>query len=445
MRKLVLACLGIFLIAAGVRFLVWQNNKSDIEQSLSGVTASYRSDALILLSGDIKKFVFGANPPIDASVLAHPPGYSILMAAVYGVFGDGVAMTLVQIFLNSFAPVFVFLIGFRLFDLTTALFGGILAAFSPQLAYNSAILLPDSLIVIAILAAVYFFIRARQANTLRNAFCCALSLGIACWLRSNVLFLPAVFFVLALVLLPKGLRLRSALLIAGTFLLILAPITIRNYGGFGRFIPVSLGAGVTFIEGIADYDIEGRFGLPATDEGVMEMDAINAGRPDYRGSLYSPDGIARESQRIQLGLNVVKSDPLWFAGVMARRGLSMFRFERVPAIANKDQTTETATGFSYYLNQPLKLLQKLFITAVFLPLLVIGVVLLLIKSESRAKLVILLAVPLYFACFQSLLHTEYRYVLAVQPFMLIIAAVVLDRFFKYAAGFLNAHRLARSQ
>ena len=60
--------------------------------------------------------------------------------------------------------------------------------------------------------------------------------------------------------------------------------------------------------------------------------------------------------------------------------------------------------------------QKIFLTAVMLPLAIIGLILLVIKKQWPA-LIILLVVPAYFFCVQSIVHTEYRYVLAVDYFL----------------------------
>jgi len=72
----------------------------------------------------------------------------------------------------------------------------------------------------------------------------------------------------------------------------------------------------------------------------------------------------------------------------------------------------------------LRLVQKLFVTAVMLPLAIIGLIL-LIRARGRIKLVILMVVPVYYLCVQSVLHTEYRYVLAIHYFLFILVAVAL--------------------
>jgi hypothetical protein len=67
-------------------------------------------------------------------------------------------------------------------------------------------------------------------------------------------------------------------------------------------------------------------------------------------------------------------------------------------------------------------IQRLFITAIIFPLALIGLALLIIRRASRA-LIILSVIPIYFFCVQSIVHTEYRYVLAVHYFLFALAAV----------------------
>lgn len=57
-------------------------------------------------------------------------------------------------------------------------------------------------------------------------------------------------------------------------------------------------------------------------------------------------------------------------------------------------------------------------------LIVIGIILLALARRGRA-LAILLIVPAYYLLVQSILHTEYRYILAIHYSLFVIAAVTL--------------------
>jgi hypothetical protein len=67
----------------------------------------------------------------------------------------------------------------------------------------------------------------------------------------------------------------------------------------------------------------------------MRQEAEWYGRSDYAQWLFGADGIARDRMRVRRGLGVIRSHPLWYSGVMLRRGISFFRFSQVPVIASE--------------------------------------------------------------------------------------------------------------
>jgi 4-amino-4-deoxy-L-arabinose transferase-like glycosyltransferase len=312
-----------------------------------------------------------------------------------------------------------------LFSFLTAVIAGVLTAFAPQFSYHSALMLPDELSAIPILLAVYCLTLIVQRRQVKFALLCGVSIGISCWFRSNALVLPLYFAAVAAFLLPRKLRIRAGAILLVAFILTIVPITIRNYAVFERFIPLSLGLGTTFLEGLSDYDTDGVLGMPRTDEDVMEMDVRLAGRVDYRGNLLNPDGVDRERRRITIGVAVAGDNPLWFARSVAHRGLTTLRMERVPAIAAERDERETTPPAFYLINRPLKAIQRLFVTAVILPLALLAVISLLRRRDARQSLAILSIVPLYYMTMQALIHTEYRYVLATTHILIILAAVTL--------------------
>src|SRR5205085_8643670 len=143
--------------------------------------------------------------------------------------------------------------------------------------------------------------------------------GLSCWLRANALLL-APFMALAVpFLFARGTRVRASLALVAGALVAIAPLTVRNAVVFEHFIPVSLGAGQTLVEGIGDYDTERRFGLPDTDVELQRQEAEAKARPEYASSFFTPDGIERDRERTRRALSVIGSHPFWFASVMARR------------------------------------------------------------------------------------------------------------------------------
>jgi hypothetical protein len=570
-------CVLIFLVAFGVRVLSWHDTRLEVGKVQTAVTGDYQRVAQLLRQGGLTSFLSSASPLSDLNTLGHPPGYSILIASVFSVLGESnTAVQFVQITCDALAAVVIFLIVAELLPFSAAVIAGMLAAFSPQFAWNSVLLLPDSLAVLPILLAVYWLTRAVKNPRLLTFVVAGAFVGLSCWLRANAMLLTLFVAAAVPLLIKRERRWRDALAIVFGTLLIVLPLTIRNAIVFHRFIPLSLGAGQTLLEGIADYDPEGMLGIPNTDMGIMKQEAEQSARPDYYGTLFNPDGVERERARLARGFAVIRSHPLWFSGVMARRASSMLRLERSRLVSteppvshslaasdrldpiwtsraeellkgavvspqakaislpegvilvltgdnekygeqllsppfhvkqNNDyvfslpvkiergrmkisvkdakakiysssivETLETKSPDDQPTNQvqlpfvatkdeqvqlvfsneasnppnpllkvgPIKLfelgparflctryprllvhgIQKIFFTVVMLPLAIIGLALLIIQKQSRA-LIILMVVPIYFFSVQSIVHTEYRYVLAVEYFLFALVGVAV--------------------
>src|SRR5260370_9510286 len=362
-------CLLIFLLAFGVRLLSWHDTRLEGGKVQATVSGGYKGVAQLLRQGGVASFLSSSSPLSDLNTLGHPPGYSILIAIVYSVCGDSdTAVQFVQIVCDALAVVMIFLIVGELLPLSAAIVTGMLAAFAPQFAWNAGLLLSDSLAVLPILLTVYCLTRAVKNPRLLTFVIAGALVGISCWLRANAMVLT--FFIAAAVLLlsqkeaiekrptnfslslaPErdklkfvGHRWHYALSIVFGTLLIVLPLTIRNAIVFHRFIPLSLGAGQTLLEGIADYDHEGRFNIPQTDMGIMKQEAEYFHRPDYYTTLFNPDGVERERARLARGFAVIRSHPFWFAGVMIRRAASMVRLERSRLVSTEPPVSHSLEG-----------------------------------------------------------------------------------------------------
>jgi hypothetical protein len=108
--------------------------------------------------------------------------------------------------------------------------------------------------------------------------------------------------------------------------LVIAPITIRNWVSYKHFIPLSLGSGITLIEGIGEYDSENKFGLPADDLETGWKEAEWYGNPEYAEQLWKLEGLERDRARFAKGVAVIKSNPRWFLSVVLRRMTFMLRY-----------------------------------------------------------------------------------------------------------------------
>lgn len=437
-RRLLVASL-VFFTAFGVRLLNWQSNRGEVLGVQTSVALNYKHLAGLIHQNGLASLYDPSSTTSNPDLLGHPPGYPILLTLVYKVAGDSdMSVQFVQMILDSLSAAIILLIAAELFPVAVALIGGLMAALAPQFSWNSILLLPDSLAGLPILLAVLLITRVavgqgflpvqfgtkdkvqkKDRQSLAYMLAAGALIGVSCWLRANVLLLAPFLALSFLLIFRRGGRLRPALMLGFGACLIIGPLTIRNAVVFGKFIPVSLGAGQTLIEGIADYNIDGTLGLPQTDMELIRGEAETYQRPDYANSLFTPDGPARDRARLARGFAVIRAHPVWFVGVMIQRAASMLKLERTPL-----RLPLNASSKPILLQRPLWAVQKLFITAIFLPLVLLGAGLLVYERRLQL-LAFLLAVPCYYFCVQSALHTEYRYVLVIHYFLFVLAAFAL--------------------
>lgn len=325
-----LICASIFLIAFGVRLLHWQDSYAELargEPWMSDLVREYKGDAQRMREGGGILFPREPIDPGDARLLVHPPGYSMLMAGVFSLWGNSnSAVRLAQIICDALSAVMVFLIALELLNTAIALIAGWLAALSPHFAFYSLWLSPDTLPVLPILAAVYFVIKASKRPRLTTVIAAGAMIGVSCWLRANALMLAPFLAVVVAILIGRGQRLRYGLALVAATIVVIAPITIRNWVLFHRFIPLSIAGGENLVVGIGDFDKAGRFGMPTSDADASLKDAEWHNRPEYANGLWSPDGIDRDQYRYGRGLKVIGAHPFWFAGVMIRRAAFMLNY-----------------------------------------------------------------------------------------------------------------------
>jgi len=337
-------CTIIFLSSLGVRLLYWQDGALELSSNdtlSQNMARQYRREARRMLDERSILFPQQAVDPGDARMVIHPPGYSVVMAASFSFFGETESpLRWIQIICDAVSSVLILLIAMELLPTAVAIIAAALLALSPHAAYYSLRLSPDSLAVLPILLAVYFILWARRNPSIYKIAAAGLMLGTSCWLRANSVLLGPVLAITMLILFERRRRLVYSSAIVLVTVLVIAPITLRNWVVYHRFMPISLPAGVNLIQGIAEVDKEGRFGMPLTDPDVLKTDVEWNNRPDYGGNMWAPDGIERDRTRFARGLAVIKSHPLWYLGGVLRRTKFMLSYNEP---VQRDWPFNTAT------------------------------------------------------------------------------------------------------
>lgn len=444
-RGKVIAGLLLFGIAFAVRSLHAVDLQSVMyttNQPFNGLTVLYDQRAANIVEGGGLLGPYGK--PWQTHWLSEAPGYAIYLSAIYATAGrDFFKVQLLQNGLTALAPVLLFLIAGRLLGWRVGIVAGLLAAVSHHLAHISNFILPDALCALPLLAAFYVLLWARRARHTFLVYALAgLLCGMAAWLRPQPMLLgPFLVLMLTLVGKPRWPTAKRALLIAAVALLVIAPITIRNYLVYHEFLPISIGTGLNLWEGIGEASGD-RFGAVATDGAVALQEAELYNEPRYGGSWSTPDGIARDRDRVRKSLAIIRQHPFWYGGLMLHRMKEMVNytahaplvFRLNQPIAPLDdatvrpewqdlaaQDTSPVAGQRLFWLRPIARAVQRLTKETMLPMIFIGALLGFIAAWRRALFIAI--VPLYYFIFQSALHMEFRYTLPMQYFLFVFAAL----------------------
>ena len=343
--RLLIVCAVVFLASLAVRLLYFQDMRGEVlyEESLATTMIyKYEEEKERMFDDGGLLFPDKTVDPSDARMLFHPPGHTLLLAAIYGHDTPDryyTALRLLQVFCGALASVLIVLIAARLLPLAVAAIAGLLATLSPHFAYQALWLSPDSLCMLPLLAAIYLLTLGYKRPHLLTVVAAGALLGLSVWLRTNALLLAPVLALVVALVFERGKRLRYAAAILLATAAVISPITIRNWVVYHRFVPVTLGNGLLLVEGIAEYDREGRFGLSPYDGQICIIEAQLFGRRDYRNNPWAPDGIERDRARFNRGLEIIRSNPAWSLGMMRERMAFMVRYNDFRPTALPERTS----------------------------------------------------------------------------------------------------------
>jgi len=420
------------------------------DQPKGAMTAHYDERAVSIVEGH-GLLIPDDRRSSDTSLMAFSPGYSLAVGAVYYVFGRNFfAVQLIQDVLCSLSSVLLFLVAGELISWRVGIAAGLLVAFYHGLAFFANFVLPDPLVPLLILLAAFFLVRAwATRNRSYLPFLAAgLAVGISIWLRPNSLLLGP-FSIAILAVSARNWRpilARGLALVAVSFLIV-APITIRNYIMFGRFVPVWIGIGTVLWQGIGEAS-RGGFGAPQSDEELGLQESIEMGNPRYSW-WATPDGVTRDRARIKKSLDVIVAHPVWYGGSMIRRMWEMTQCsEWAPLIdvhygertfaKPEGVPSKSALAFGEALSglrRPVKSLERL-AKETTLGFVVLGAIITFVISRRRWLL--LFIIPAYYFLFQSTIHNEFRYVMPMHYFFAAFGGVTWCLVFHGARSGLTA-------
>jgi tetratricopeptide (TPR) repeat protein len=197
------------------------------------------------------------------------PLYSYFLAVIYRLFGrDLLLVRLIQAGLGSFTAVLTYALGRELFDRRVGILSGlVVATYGALIFYDCSVLLTPLLVFLNV-SAVYLLLKADTTSRPGHYLAAGAVLGMAAIGRAAAL-LSAAVAILWTWLSPigaapgdRGVRssagdgrraaLRAAVLVLIGIVVVVAPVTIRNYVVAGDFVPITSNGGINFYIGNGD-------------------------------------------------------------------------------------------------------------------------------------------------------------------------------------------------
>jgi hypothetical protein len=277
-------------------------------------------------------YVFGASDRLFNDLL-HPAGYPLFLRMVHAVWGDLIAVTIVQHLLGLAGGVLVYLTGRRLgLGPWAAAIPAAMVLLAGGPLYLEHVLLTEGLFTFLLYLALYLAVRAVDADTSRRwvppalAIAAGVALGLSGWTRTVSAFLVPAFALWVLWAAGGSWRRRLALggatFGAGVAMLLVYALASSHYtGSFG----LSQGSGWAAYARTAQFADCSKFREPAGTERLCETTPTadrhgptfyhwNPESPAQKMFGYPPKG---NEQLGQFGRRAILGQPFDYAGTVA--------------------------------------------------------------------------------------------------------------------------------
>ncbi|MBU0517636.1 glycosyltransferase family 39 protein [bacterium] len=197
---------------------------------------------------DQKALLFAEGQPFDDRAYFQAPFYIYFLGTIYKLFGHSYwAATLIQVLLSTATVWLTYLLAKRLYNRSTALLAALILAFYGPLIHYSSQLLITTLFVFWVALFLLLLDKAREQQKFRDYLLLGVIFGLAAITRPNILIFAPIAL-LYLLLRSRDKIKRAVLFLAGALLIIL-PVTIRNYIVEKDLVLISSQAGVNFYMG----------------------------------------------------------------------------------------------------------------------------------------------------------------------------------------------------
>ena len=430
----------LLLVAISVRVLTLHFMRAHLHDPSWFQVESYAKfdrQANDLLDG--RQRLFWIDDATRTDLAQYPPAFPALLALIYKVTGVRTAYSAqIVVWFADLILSFVLIAGIAhaAFGWRAAIASSFLVALSPLFAMYAAYPSADTPTTWFVLGGIWLLLLAFQRQKVWLALTAGATLGVACWLRVNPLYLCFgwAFALLVLVRAAWSLKWKMSAAVLAATLIVISPIVIRNYVVFPDFTPTGGTIGANLWEGLGETELGRANGFIFGDVLMVEDERARYGwPPDMKVDIQWPDGIRRDRERTREALAFIKQHPVWYLGVMFGRMWGMLKVAGDPVPycgtsginvrSGKSLPEHWRGGVLAFGVNVLGMIQSV-VRYLFLPLAALGIYF-GVRKDWRLTCLLLVTV-LYYLVPGTAAHTEIRYVLPMHGILIVFAGAAIE-------------------
>lgn len=407
--KIYLAIL-IFLLAFSIRMIYLVEVQKSPLFDAPIMDAKYHSEWA-------QKILVGEQ--LDEGAFFRAPLYFYFLAGVYAIWGvDYFWIRIIQFIIGSLSCVLIFIIASKVFNQTVGLISGLIASSYGVFIYFEGELLIPVLIVFLNLLFIWSLLFLTEKPNFKRSLLSGMLLGLSAIARPNILLVAVALFFWIIFLLKSNYGYKKGIAYAFSFalgiILVISPVTLRNYVKAHDLVLISSQGGVNFYIG----------NNPRSDGIWANLPEVGATWEDtYEGAYqYAQDFMGKKLKASEVSqfwfrksLEFIRKQPGNFLGLMFKKFLYFWDGKELPN--NKD------LYFFIRFSNLLKILiwKKIlfFPFGIIGPLSIMGMILSFKKTNKVIPLMIFVFVYMITVI---LFFVNSRYRVPVIPFLIIFAS-----------------------
>jgi tetratricopeptide (TPR) repeat protein len=400
-----IAWLAVAALALAVRLLhLWEIRRAPIVNQLVGDGRAYDAWARQIAAGDW----------VGSGVFYQAPLYPYFLAAIYALRGhDLAAVRVVQALLGATACVLLGAAGQRFFCRQVGLLAGVMLALWPSAFFADALIQKSALDTVLLCGLLALLATAVRRPAALTWFATGVILGGLALTRENALaFAPVLLVVIAARFRAGGWARAAASLLLGLVLMLL-PVSVRNWSVGGEFHLTTAQFGPNFYIGNnpAATGIYQPLRYGRGDPRYERLDATELAEAAVGRALTPGEVSGYWSGR---AFEFIARQPRRWLGLLARKGV---------LFVNRIEVGDAEDPYTYAeWSWPLALLGRLLHYGVLVPLAAAGVVL---TWPRRRAIAVLLALLLVYAATVVATFVMARYRHPALPLLILFAAAAL--------------------